>query len=137
MQPSFKHPKSLFLGHLLRKINLIRSTTSEVSVKQSVTDLVNTFNALALPKGYVYICPDDMIHVVMINNSLNSTSLQESIPLAYKLGSQVSHEADIIWDFEPMTGLWRTLKDRTGILSSLCPMKFGGFRSEGSKQAQK
>lgn len=118
MQPVAE--KARALGFLIRKIKEVQKA-DEASVRRTVADYVETFNALTIPKGYVYIDPDGLVHVVVIRQGM--VKKQADRPF----GTEMQFSADVIWDFDPVTGLWNTFKDRTGVFQSLCPMKCGGI----------
>lgn len=102
----------------------------------STREWVDTFNALMIPKCYVYVDNDWLIHVVMIkggSTDLHTRRYFTAIQGYTKLGqytflpSTIAHTADVIWNFNATTGMWTTLKDRTGEFEKHCPIKFGGI----------
>jgi len=106
-------------------------------------DYVAWFNTLTLPRAYLYVDPDGLCHVVNIRcktqraeglrpGNLNFMGASTSTPG----GAGVGHSADVIWDFDPVTGLWTTLKDRTGDFERLCPIKCGGIPSRRNSVSQ-
>jgi hypothetical protein len=101
--------KNKFLGNLIFRI--------KQASPEGRSDLLETFNALTLPK-YFMVLTDDMIHLVYIG--------KETVELS-RLPTMLSHTADVIWHFEPFTGIWNIAKDRTGSFQSLCPIKMGGI----------
>lgn len=106
--------KARMLGWLINKIRRLGPGAGR--------DCIETFNALTIPRGYIYIDPDDMIHVVMLQQG----AMGEPLKLL-DFGVFVAHEADFVWCFDPATGMWNVLKDRTGAFESLCPIKCGGI----------
>lgn len=87
--------------------------------------LVATFNALTLPSAYLYVDPDMLCHVVMIKSAVSDKEIKRHYP-HFPMSMEVSHSADVIWTFDPATGIWNTLKDRTGDFERICPLKCGG-----------
>jgi hypothetical protein len=111
-------------------IRTIKQCLTADGLRSSIPDYVATFNALALPKCYMYVDPNDLVHVVFIDNRQRSLEGDEraALPLPkLGLGMQVEVSADVIWNFQPQTGMWRVTKDRTGDFQSLCPIKCGGM----------
>jgi len=117
--------KARALGFLIRKIKeTLRA--DEAAVRRSVVDHIDTFNTLAIPRGYVHVDSDGLVHVVCIRHKQTaSVTGGEFKPKPF--GTEVTFSADVIWDFDPPTGLWRTLKDRTGEFERYCPIKCGGI----------
>ena len=115
--------KSRMLAELVREIRRVKPSAVR-------DDYVNTFNALTIPRGYLYIDPDGLVHVVMLRKGTQGP------PALPSFGSAVAHSADVIWDFDPVTGLWNTLKDRTGDFEKLCPIKCGGIPSRRNSVSQ-
>lgn len=128
--PALVAGKARMLGFLLRKIKEAQRAP-EASVRRTVADYVETFNALSLPKCYLYVDPDGLCHVVHINCKSKRAEGFKPGDLAAFGGavgsSEVQFGADVIWDFNPQTGIWNTTKDRTGDFQALCPMKCGGI----------
>ena len=95
--------------------------------RDEVDDLVATINALMIPCSYTYVDSNTWIHVVMIENEAFLKQLDNSFAgLAPGLPASMHCIADVIWRFNPMTSIWNIIKDRTGTLESLCPIKCGG-----------
>jgi hypothetical protein len=121
--------KAFFLQELVRQIHRTASGKER-------NDYIETFNALMLPKAYVHVDDADLVHIVVIKftSSINGDDSSTFTLAALPLG--VQHHADIIWRFDPATGLWNTLKDRTGDFSSLCPIKCGGIPTVKARQQE-
>jgi len=117
--------KSQLLAKIIRQLKSLPPLT-ERKLEQSSFDrrdeLVATFNALALPKYYIYVDDDWLCHVVMIKCSLGADKSYYA-----SLSAATTYSADVIWNFDSDTGMWNTLKDRTGDFEKLCPMKFGSL----------
>lgn len=90
-------------------------------------DHVETFNALMLPRAYVHVAEDGLVHVIVIKFAVDIDNSRPETFATRPLPIGVQHSADVIWRFDPGTGLWNTLKDKTGAFSSLCPIKCGGI----------
>jgi len=111
-------------------IRTIKECFKDDRLRSGIPDYVATFNALALPKCYLYVDPDDLVHVVFIDSRPRALEGDErdALPLPkIGLGMQVQFSADVIWNFRPQTGMWTIAKDRTGDFESLCPIKCGGM----------
>jgi hypothetical protein len=89
---------------------------------EDVAECVSTFNALSIPRGYIYVDSDRVIHVVMIRRGMVNAA-----PAFTSFSAGVIYGADVVWDFDPVSGTWLTLKDRTELYESLCPIKCGGI----------
>jgi hypothetical protein len=117
--------KARQLGYIIRLIRTKLSDQLPIGVYAGsrfadayLDDLVACFNVLTLPRGYVYVDKEArLIHLVLID-------LKNSLP-----GMMINHEADVVWRFNPTTGLWNTTKDRTGLFEPLCPIKAGGIKT--------
>jgi len=97
------------------------SGADEASVRRQVPDFVATFNALSLPRGYAYVDPDGLVHVILIRFVGDRQS--GTLPIG------VDNAADVIWHFNPTTGMWVVVKDRTGKFARASPIRCGGFPS--------
>jgi len=98
----------------------IRRTTDS----DEVDDLVTTINALTIPRSYTYVSPDDgQIHLVVIEDA----SIMRMLERGGRMPAGLMSGADVVWRFEPQSGVWNVIKDRTGIYESLCPIKCGGI----------
>ena len=113
--------KSQALGDIMVRIK--RAISTDGIAGPHVLDLVATFNALSLPKGYVYIDPDGLIHYVRIVASLLDSRKERTLP-----PTQVQYTADVIWCFDAIDGTWTVIKDRTGDFEKLAPIKCGGMK---------
>ena len=121
--------KARMLGFLLCKIKE-QLGADEAIVHRSIADDVETFNALTMPKGYLYVDPDGLCHYVFIDVGLpQADGLPEGTmrSLAGQSTMEVRFRADVIWKFEAMTGTWTIIKDRTGDFEGLRPIKCGGI----------
>jgi hypothetical protein len=93
----------------------------------NVGDLIAEFNALMLPKGYVHVDESGLVHLVLIGNRLAKHGVSDNrVRWSFSLPAAALYTADVVWQFEPLTGLWDVLKDRTGVFQPLCPIKCGG-----------
>ena len=111
-------------------LRTIKQCFKDDRLRSDIPGYVATFNALALPRCYVYIDPDDLVHVVFIDTRCGQLKGDQhaALPLPQLgLGMQVEFTADVIWNFQSQTGMWTTTKDRTGVFESLCPIKCGGM----------
>jgi hypothetical protein len=113
--------KARTLAFLIRKIRNVMRAEMTVADSVEIADYVETFNALSIPRGYVYVDPDGLVHVVVVRQGLVKKQVQ------HPFGTEIGFSADVIWDFDPVTGLWNTFKDRMGTFESLCPIKCGGI----------
>jgi hypothetical protein len=119
------------LAKLLRDIKTLEPLTEHHVVTEWTFekrgDLVATFNALMLPRGYVYVDDSWTCHVVVIRT--------DNRELGFKfVNSSITSIADVVWDFNAVTGTWNVLKDRHGTFWSLCPIKCGGILTRKVKQ---
>lgn len=96
---------------------LIMRIKSRVGSHMPTKTQVTLINVLLLPHGYVYVDEHGLVNLVVINGPklIRPTSLS------------LMHYADVYWHFQPATGEWNVIKDRTGSLDALCPIKFGGI----------
>lgn len=112
--------RNKMLGQLIREIKWCPSDAA-------VPGLIETFNALSLPHGYIYVDPDQLVHVVVIRctsydelriaetqNPCGEIALSIHDWINNRMGSSVSHTADVIWRFDPTDRSWLVTKDRTG-----------------------
>src|SRR5271157_4760968 len=90
-----------------------------------VDDLVTTINTLTIPRSYTFVDHAGQIHVVMIENASMMKRFEDWGRLS--LPTRLMHSADVVWRFNPQSGIWNVVKDRTGVYESLCPMKCGGI----------
>lgn len=110
----------------------IKQCITEPGLHSDIASYVATFNALMLPKGYMYVSDDMLVHLVIIDmknepaGGLKPGTLT-SIAGSTSGGFGLFHGADVIWKFRPQTGIWTTTKDHTGNFESLCPIKCGGM----------
>lgn len=93
----------------------------------AVPGLVDAFNVLALPKGYVYVDPDTLVHVIMIQCTRDIKPVSDNPEaigrlMINQLGTGVAHTADVVWHFDPVERSWVTVKDRTGDFQARCPI---------------
>lgn len=102
-------------------------------INLAIADIVNTFNALTLPKCYIYV--DDAtswIHLVSVQIVpfrlvVDDRGWNDMVPNEL-ITQHVVFNVDFVWHFDAKTGLWNSVKDRTQSLSSLCPVKCGGMQ---------
>jgi hypothetical protein len=105
-------------------------------------DYVAWFNTLTLPRAYLYVDPDGLCHLVNIRCKTQRAEGLKPGNLTMLAGSSspggmgIQHSADVIWDFDPVTGIWMTTKDRTGDFERLCPIKCGGIPSRRNSVSQ-
>ena len=90
-----------------------------VKTPKSFTDAreaLALFNTLMLPRGYMYVDPHGLLHVVLIavHERHDPNDPQAWITSRARLPHEVSYIADVIWAYDPSTRIWRTVKDRTG-----------------------
>lgn len=78
-----------------------------------MSELVDSFNALAIPNGYVHVDRDDVIHVVII---WCETAELDDGRITHQLGVAVAFAADVIWHFDPQCQRWKVIKGRYGVL---------------------
>lgn len=90
--------------------------------------MVSTFNSLSLPKSYIYVDSDMLVHYVQIDISINEAQIPRFV------GTTTVHDAaDVIWKFDAFNGVWTTFKDQTGPdgtgrFSKVSPVSHGGIK---------
>jgi hypothetical protein len=82
-------------------------------------DLVDTFNSLSLPNGYIYVDEDLHVHLIMINPEKSLPNNDSLASFSNNLSAELAYAADIIWAFTSTTSSWKVIKDRTGLLRHL------------------
>lgn len=113
--------KSRVLGDVIRRI--VRCCHSGITVPSTYdecTDLVNTFNALALPKGFVHVNAEAQVHLVRFVAPRSTGVRQAFFVHGWSMGMLC--EFDFVWDFDQLGRKWYVVKDRSGVFERLCPI---------------
>lgn len=110
-------------------VNIIKVAQRD-SQQSKLDDAIATFNALALPRGYIHVCDAGLVHLIYINVKTSVFKFSGmTAGMTENFGMESSHLADVIWSFEAQTGIWKIKKDRYGTYES-CPhpIKCGGMK---------
>ena len=114
------------IGEKSRMLMTCISRIKKSTDRTVIDDLVATINTLTIPRSYTYVDPDGHIHIVLIENASMMKNLDNWEKRARILGGMF-YSVDVVWRFNPQSGVWNVIKDRTGVYESLCPMKCGGI----------
>lgn len=88
-------------------------------------EALHNFNAVMMPRFLFLALESTTLHLVWVralsgavSPTARETWLDEiRAPMAWPA------IADVVWIFDPLTGYWHNIKDRTGLFSSLSPIK--------------
>lgn len=85
------------------------------TVHDDACDLLQTFNALVMPRAYMHVDWElGKLHYVIIRAFASIGPSEPSTWAMEQLSHEVSHTVDVIWVFDPSTRIWRVMKDRLG-----------------------
>jgi hypothetical protein len=96
-------------------------------------EAIHNFNSVMMPRlQFIARDPDGLVHLVRIKQL---STLDDALGTWDRLPKEITHLIGFAWIFDPTTGLWHIVKDRTGVYESLSPIKFQTpRRSSGDPQ---